>query len=251
MSGKIQGAIYGRELTRTQMLVALAMADHADHDGHGVRPAQATIAWKIGISTRQVQRTQAELRDLGVLEVTKKAGRSSPTEYDVVPEAVPLRPRKDDTQTPKGRHPELKVAISDDKGRHPDVVQTVHIEPSTITVLETIARPEEPTLKDQHNQMMQTIVAAMGWREDEVAEAMWGEVRKASKALRDLGVDPWGNEVARRARIYLVNQPGKLSPMALVKWWADCAQPRIKPDAKDVRMALRRQQMDDALRSLR
>ena len=103
---------------------------------------------------------------------------------------------------------------------------------------------------DAHNQMMETIVQAMGWDREEVSDPMWAQIRKASKLLRDMGVDPWGQEVARRARIYLVNQPGKLSPLALVKWWSDCGEPRVKPSEREIRTAMRRVELSDALGGL-
>lgn len=114
MSGRIMGELYGRDLTTTQLLVALAMADHADHNGEHVRPGIPLVAWKVAKSRRTVERTVAELRDLGILEVVRAGGgRGRVTEYRIRPDAVRLRRKPvdadGDTGEEKPRHPEQQT----------------------------------------------------------------------------------------------------------------------------------------------
>lgn len=67
MSGKITGMVWDLALPQNKMLVLLAMADHADHNGQNVRPSMELVAWKTGYSKRQVQRIVTELTDDGLL----------------------------------------------------------------------------------------------------------------------------------------------------------------------------------------
>lgn len=61
MSGKLMGQIYGLKLSPSKRDVLLAMAENANDDGSGCAPGVPFIAWKIGISERQVQRIQKAL----------------------------------------------------------------------------------------------------------------------------------------------------------------------------------------------
>lgn len=77
MSVKVMGKVWDLELPHNQLLVLLAMADHADHDGSKVFPSIGLIAWKTGYSEKQVHRIQRELVKLGILvEVNRTQGKS-------------------------------------------------------------------------------------------------------------------------------------------------------------------------------
>lgn len=56
MSVKIMGKAWELDLETSELLVLLAMADHADHEGNNVRPSTRLIAWKTGFSERHVRR---------------------------------------------------------------------------------------------------------------------------------------------------------------------------------------------------
>lgn len=49
--------------------ILMALADHADDTGENIFPSIARIAWKTGLSSRQVRRTMSELRECGLIEV--------------------------------------------------------------------------------------------------------------------------------------------------------------------------------------
>lgn len=72
MSGKISGKVWDLDLPHAEMLVLLAMADHADHEGNNVYPSIGLIAWKTGYSERQVMRIQQKLRDEGLLVAVRE-----------------------------------------------------------------------------------------------------------------------------------------------------------------------------------
>ena len=56
------------DLPHQDMLVLLAMADDADHNGQNIFPGLRLVAWKTGYSLRQVRRI---VRDLEVREILK------------------------------------------------------------------------------------------------------------------------------------------------------------------------------------
>jgi len=66
MSGKLTGYIFDLTLPPTAKLVALAYADHADHDGGNIYPSVPTIARKTGLSDRAVTKTTRWLENIGL-----------------------------------------------------------------------------------------------------------------------------------------------------------------------------------------
>lgn len=71
MSIQIMGAVWSLSLSHSELLVLLALSDHADHEGENVRPGIPLIAWKTGYSERQVQRVMGRLEACGILQVTQ------------------------------------------------------------------------------------------------------------------------------------------------------------------------------------
>lgn len=61
MSVKVMGWVWDTDLPQDEKLVALAYADHADHDGTNIFPAISSIAQKTGYSERSVQRITRKL----------------------------------------------------------------------------------------------------------------------------------------------------------------------------------------------
>ena len=87
-------------------------------------------------------------------------------------------------------------------------------------------KPRTPA-QQTHDQLIDALIDVMDWTKDQITEPGWGALHTAAAHLRKVGADP--PEIARRAAIYLINQPGKLTPNALAKHWADCDQPRTRP----------------------
>jgi hypothetical protein len=83
MSGKLMGQIFGLDLSQSEMLTLLAFADHARDDGTSVHPSLALVAWKVGLSTRQVRAITARLVEAGLLVPigARAGGRRRATEY--------------------------------------------------------------------------------------------------------------------------------------------------------------------------
>lgn len=85
MSIKQMGMVWEHEFDRPEQAVMLAIADHADHDGEGIYPSMARVAWKTGYSKRQVIRIMNGLRERGVLVLVREADPINfrPTEYRI------------------------------------------------------------------------------------------------------------------------------------------------------------------------
>lgn len=66
------GKAWDLALPHNQLLVLLAMADHADHEGNNVYPSLGLVAWKTGYSEQQVRRVIRELVKLAILVVVSK-----------------------------------------------------------------------------------------------------------------------------------------------------------------------------------
>ena len=58
---------WGADLSAPELLVLLAMADHADDDGAGVRPGVELLGAKTGLDPRSVRRIQGRLIQKGIL----------------------------------------------------------------------------------------------------------------------------------------------------------------------------------------
>jgi DnaD/phage-associated family protein len=84
MSVKTMGMIWEIEVAQRDLLVLLALADHADHNGNNAYPSLALIAWKIGASERTVSRALKRLERAGILEARQRPGKT--TIYSIHPE---------------------------------------------------------------------------------------------------------------------------------------------------------------------
>lgn len=74
MSVKQMGLVWELDLPKTEKLVLLALADHADHYGNGARPGVELLAWKVGADRRTIQRTLRSLETLRLVEVVHSGG---------------------------------------------------------------------------------------------------------------------------------------------------------------------------------
>ena len=93
MSVKIMGAVWDSDLPQDEKFVALAYADHANHDGSDVYPSNSLIAWKTMYSVRQIQRIRNKLTERGVLIpiMENVGGRSISNRYYFNTDALPKR----------------------------------------------------------------------------------------------------------------------------------------------------------------
>jgi hypothetical protein len=72
------------EVAGTELLLLLAIADHADDHGGNAWPSIATLAAKTRLDPRTVRRVITRLEAAGHLVVTRRAGRSQTNRYALV-----------------------------------------------------------------------------------------------------------------------------------------------------------------------
>lgn len=95
MSVKAMGWVWDSALPPSEKLIALAYADHADHDGGNIYPALDTIAAKTCMSRRNVIRVRQKLEERGVLIATKHATGRAPARYRMSADALAAVSRGD------------------------------------------------------------------------------------------------------------------------------------------------------------
>ena len=169
MSAKMMGMVFDRyPYGGGEMLLALALADHAEHDGTSIYPGVTSLARKTRQSERTVQYQLRKMEQIGWLMLVNNevGGRTKTREYRINPAWIkgatlaPFNP--DATGTPtistapgheseKGADiapiPEIKGATDDTKGcnlKQKRVQQLLHPnrqEPS-LTVREPSGRPK-------------------------------------------------------------------------------------------------------------
>lgn len=110
MSGKMMGAVFDLQLDAPEMLILLALADHADHDGRNIRPRLGYVAWKTGYSERQVRRIVRKLEGLQILRCQGHAtgGRHRSTLYRMdishAPRKSPYKDTEGDDEAKPGQN---------------------------------------------------------------------------------------------------------------------------------------------------
>lgn len=82
MSAKTMGQVWDLDIPHNQLIVLLAMTDHADHNGGNMYPSMGLIAHKTGYSERQVKRIIKGLVQIGLL-VLEKIGNGTVNVYRV------------------------------------------------------------------------------------------------------------------------------------------------------------------------
>lgn len=101
MSVRAMTEVWGREVPNPYMLTALALADHADHDGRNAYPSVGLLAWKTGQSRRSIQRHLRALEASGFIYAAgyPKGGHGRATRYHFDFDKIG---RKPDYRTPDG-----------------------------------------------------------------------------------------------------------------------------------------------------
>lgn len=78
------GSVWELDLPAPKLLILLALADHADHNGDNVYPSIRLVGWKTGYSERQCQRIMRALIKDGILQVVERApGKTTKYRIDV------------------------------------------------------------------------------------------------------------------------------------------------------------------------
>lgn len=90
MSAKLMGTVWECDLPHNEMIVLLALADHANDDGDNVFPGIPYVAWKTGYTDRQVQRIMRSLEEKHIL-VPVEWPEGRPTVYRIDIDKAPRK----------------------------------------------------------------------------------------------------------------------------------------------------------------
>jgi len=94
MSGLLAGKVWHSDLDADLKPLAATLADIGDDDGSSIYPSVAFVCWRLGRSDSCVRDGMRKLREIGVLEVVEQGGgRHKPTEYRMVEDKLPKRPK--------------------------------------------------------------------------------------------------------------------------------------------------------------
>jgi hypothetical protein len=83
MSVRMMAAVFGLEISASEKLVLLAMADHARDDGTGCYPSVETLARKTSQTRRGVQKIMRKLENSRLIEPSNVSRGRNTTEYRI------------------------------------------------------------------------------------------------------------------------------------------------------------------------
>lgn len=113
MSVRVMAQVFSAKLPPKLKLVMLCMADYASDDGSSIFPKVETLAQRVGVSERTVQRALKELRgEYGLLTVVRRATPNFPTTYGINLqrlEGLQMESRGDNLAPPRGDNLSPKV----------------------------------------------------------------------------------------------------------------------------------------------
>ena len=150
MAVKWTEAVWGLELTSTQMLVAQALADFANKETGLAWPRQELLAWKTRLSKKTVSKTLRELVGLGLFDLVRPANWHAPACYrfnprHLIPKAT--KPESEANQLPPLEEKDLPPleGKSRDTGGKPGASEAksrvLRGEPASTKPLRTITEP--------------------------------------------------------------------------------------------------------------
>ena len=258
MSIELMSKVWKTDMPRPEKSVLLAYADSGEDDGTEIWPGTERMLTYTGYSRSQLQRITNKLLASGVMVQVEKGRRGRRAGYEIDLAHPTFNVAHDASLTEAGSEPEpdgdsgasrtdsgASRTDSDASDAPPPILYSHPILPSSS--LAAVAAIVVPEIVDYQTEMKEALVAAMGWNPNDVTASQWGAVEKAGKELRDINADP--DDTGRRAVIYRVNMPegALLTPMALAKHWAACAEPNIPLSKREVTRAAGRQRARDMI----
>jgi hypothetical protein len=215
------GRVFYTELPAHLKLTLLALADHANDDGEGVRVGQERLAKKVGASVRGVRRHVIELRELGYLEKLERRGSHGVDRHRIAVEKLPtdeqIRLFRPDT---RGR----PANLADRPSEAPSTGHPASLDRTPVSAKPSVEPSVEPlggrTKTPRRNDPIWDGFVAWLAREPET-ETERGAWNKAAKQLRDIGVES-SDDVVRRGLLYGRRYPeAARTPNALVAHWSE------------------------------
>jgi hypothetical protein len=185
MSGKISGMVWDLDLSQRDLLVLLAITDHADHDGCNMFPSIALLAWKTGYSQRTVIRILNGLVTRGILIRHTRAGK--PTIYDANLDAAPKKVGRPKVEKKRATR---DIAMTHDKAM--SVVTTSPVMKNTTPDTPSRNVQDEPSIK----QPSERENAPLPTDDDGVPDHVPPNLRRIAKGEEPQPVAPDGKTLA-------------------------------------------------------
>jgi DnaD/phage-associated family protein len=143
------GQVWDIDVPLRDLVVLLALTDHADDDGANMWPSLPRLAWKVGASVDTVRRSIRRMVKAGMLEETKRPGKTTVyhMNWDACPRKKPYDPLQFATPSkmqPLARQPK-KVRATPSKAMQGEPSITNHPTTTTVAVV-TESEPERPTV---------------------------------------------------------------------------------------------------------
>jgi DnaD/phage-associated family protein len=145
------GQVWDIDVPLRDLVVLLALTDHADDDGANMWPSLPRLAWKVGASVDTVRRSIRRMVKAGMLEETKRPGKTTVyhMNWDACPRKKPYDPLQFATPSkmqPLARQPK-KVRTTPSKAMRGEPSITNHPTTTTVAVaVVTESEPERPTV---------------------------------------------------------------------------------------------------------
>lgn len=207
MSVKIMSMVFeNQELSSTQKLVMLALADHANDEGKSIYPSQSTLSRKTGLARGTVNKHIKDLIENGYLYSRGyKSERSNVLELEIIVKKLAdgIGVTENDTSDNGRCHGELQqvsrrvtTGVTQDDTNHHLTTNESSLkdspptgDPEYIQAGDEFKElPKKPTKKEAHQAMVQALMDATEL--DMKIKLNAGRIYKASKELRDAGYTP-------------------------------------------------------------
>ncbi len=183
MSGKISGMVWDLDLPHPELLVLLAITDHANHDGRNMYPGVALLAWKTGYSARTVVRILNKLIKRGILVRERQPGRPS-----VFHANLDAAPRKAPRPTKTRKRKSSDIAMSYDNlslVTSARVDKTSSSDMPSAKVIDEPSRSEPSSDRDGLTDQQKVIRALAQFHEAACGQMVAGWARKDMDALAE------------------------------------------------------------------
>lgn len=177
MSVKVMGQVWDLDLPAPKLLVLLALADHADHNGNNVYPSIELVAWKTGYSETQTRRIIKGLVKDGLLKASPRPGKTTMYSMRLA------KGKKKAVFKRKGYQnetPVKKIGVALDDTPTPVIAMTP--EPSFEPSKESVAKPQRPQ-KPIYNAIAQHVFGLT-----EMKGINGGRIAKLEKIARSVAI---------------------------------------------------------------
>lgn len=166
MAVKAMGRIWDVDVPLRDLVVLLALTDHADDDGANMWPSLPRLAWKVGASVDTVRRSIRRMVKVGILTEQKRPGKTSiyHMNWDACPLKMPYNPAQDATTSkmrPLASYEKKPRGTPSKAMQGEPSIENNH--PTTTTAVAAVANdplPEYPTIFAEYERQFGLTISA-------------------------------------------------------------------------------------------